>query len=91
MAYLLQLLGDLSGQSVVVWSSILDPAMGAMLRQEGEKRCISESNLFGVNGFNAKSELSPSSCDNGAAGHATHLYTGLDITLPYYGILCEMV
>ena len=32
------------------------------------ERCISESNLFAVNSFNAKSELSPSSGDNGAAG-----------------------
>ena len=73
MAYLLQLMGDLSGQSVVVWSLILDPAMGAMSRQEGEKRCISESNLLDVNGFNVKSELSRSSGDDRAAGQATHI------------------
>ena len=32
------------------------------------ERCISESNLFAVNSFNAKSELFPSSGDNGAVG-----------------------
>ena len=30
--------GDLSGQSVVVWSSILNPAMGAMSGQEVNRR-----------------------------------------------------
>ena len=38
MAYLLQLIDDLSGQSVVMWSSILDPAMGAMSEQEVDQR-----------------------------------------------------
>ena len=73
MAYLLRFINGFSYQSVVVWSSILDPAMGAMSRQEGEKRCISESNLLDVNGFNVKSELSRSSGGNRAAGQATHI------------------
>ena len=73
MAYLLQFIDGFSYQSVLVWSLILDPAMGAMSRQEGEKRCVSESNLLDVNGFNVKSELSRSSGDKGAAGQATHI------------------
>ena len=37
------------------------------------ERSMSESNfIFVVNGFNAKSELSPCSGNNGAAGQATH-------------------
>ena len=47
--------------------------MGAMLRQEGEMKEVCRSPiLFVVNGFNAKSELSLSSSNNGAAGRATY-------------------
>ena len=44
-----------------------------MSRQEGEKRCISESNLLDVNGFNVKSELSRSSGNDRAAGQSTYI------------------
>ena len=44
-----------------------------MSRQEGEKRCISESNLLDVNGFNIKPELSRGSGDDRAGGQATHI------------------
>ena len=65
-----QFIDGFSCQSVVMWSSILDPAMGAMSGQEVDRRkeMYSSKILLGVNSFNAKSELSPSSSDNGAAG-----------------------
>ena len=53
------------------------------------ERCISESNLFAVNGFNAKSKLSPSSGDNGAAGQATHNKYRVGYYTSRVWVLCE--
>ena len=83
MAYLLQLLGDLSGQSVVVWSSILDPAICAMSRQDlrwtsdEEKAMCLESILLRVKVYKVNTKLTRGSCSDGATGDT---YSGLDIT-----------
>ena len=59
MAYLLQLIDGLSGQSVVMWSSILDPALDVMSGQDIDwrKEMYQSQILLGVNGFNFKAEL----------------------------------
>ena len=82
MAYLLQLLGELSGQSVVVWSSILDPAMGAMSGQEVDQRkeMYRSQILLCVKVYNAKSELTRGSDGDRATG-GSDIYSGLDITV----------
>ena len=82
MAYLLQLIEDLSGQSVVMWSSIIDPAVGAMSGQEGDQRkemCRSQI-LLCVKVYNAKSELTRGSDGDRATG-GSDTYSGLDIKI----------
>ena len=67
-------LGDLSGQSLVMWSLILDPAMGAMSRQDlrwmsdGEKDMCSESILLHLVVYKLNTELIRGSGDDGAVG-----------------------
>ena len=87
MAYLLQLIDDLSGHSVVMWSSILDPAMGAMLRQdlrwisEKEKDMCSESILLRLAVYKVNTKLTHGSGGNGAMADT---YSGMDITSLWY-------
>ena len=91
MAYLLWFIDGFSYQSVVVWSSILDPAMGAMSEQEVDQRkeMYRSQILLGVNGFNVKSELSRGSGGDRATG-CSNTYSGLDITSLLYGSVWDI-